>query len=108
MNRFLPPEPEMSDGELSLPSRWYRLAWTMTANVVRWVKAILSILLLAAGTLTESYGLVDLQGFARSIFGDSVKLPTIIAGLTIGYLALTLILKLPKGFSANAKLNDGE
>lgn len=100
-------EPEASDAE-SLPSRWLRLAWTLTGRVMLWLKAVGSVLLLAGGTLTDQYQLVDIQGFLKNIFGDSVKLPAIIGGVTVAYLLLTLLLKLPKGFSNNAKQNDGE
>lgn len=102
-------EPEASDGEAPLPSRVLRLAWTLTNRVMLWLRAVGSILLLVGGTVTNQYQLVDLQGFARTIFGEnSVKLPAIIGGITITYLVLTLLLKLPKGFSNNAKQNDGE
>lgn len=91
-----------------LPSRYYRLAWKLTSRVVRWIKAIGALLLMAGGTLTTTYGLAEVQDFVRTIFGSKVYLPTLVVGVTVAYLALTILLKLPKGFSASNKLDDGE
>jgi hypothetical protein len=100
-------EPEMSDGS-PLPARMYRLAWTLHKRVVMWIKAVSSLMLVIAGTVTQTYGLADLQGYAKTLFGDSVKLPAIVGGITVAYLLSTILLKLPKGFSGNIKQDDGD
>lgn len=101
-------EDSESEGEMSLPSRWLRVAWRLTRRTVYFLKALGAAAVLFGGALTDQYQLADVQGFIKSAFGSSVKLPAILAGVTVAYLALTVLLKLPKGFSMNVKMNDGE
>ena len=97
-----------SAGAIPKPRLALRLAWRFTRRVMLYLKAAGSLILLAGGTFTSQYQLVDVQGVIRTLFGSSARLGTIIAAVTISYLALTVALKLPKGFSANVKMNDGE
>jgi small-conductance mechanosensitive channel len=100
---------EMDSSGADAPSRYLRLAWTLTTRVVTYIKAVGSVVLIAGSTLTSTYGLADVKGFVRDIVGESnVVLPSVIAGVTVFYLLMTLALKLPKGFSNNIKQNDGE
>lgn len=98
-----------SSGEATTPaSRALRLAWRFHKRVMLYIKAFASIGLTLAGTIAANYNVADLQGYARTIFADNVKLPVILGGITVFYLVATLVLKLPKGFSANIKLDEGE
>lgn len=98
-----------SSGEVVTPaSRALRMAWRFHKRFVLWVKALSSILLAVGSTIAANYNVADMQGYARAIFADNIKLPVIIGGITVFYLVMTLVCKLPKGFSANIKMDEGE
>ena len=89
-------EADSSGGEVTPRERALRWAWRFHKRFIMWAKALASLFMLAGGTITANYSIVDVQGFARTVFADNVKLPAIIGGLTVAYLLATLLLKLPK------------
>lgn len=99
---------ESSDSSgFKIPLR-LQFVWRVGKRVLNIVKGVAGVVLIALGTLADQYNLVDVQDFVKTVFHSSAQLSLMVAGVTIGYVILQAILKMPKGMTARSNQNDGE
>lgn len=91
----------------SIPLR-LQFAWRVGRRVWLAIKAIGGLALFVLSSLAEQYNVVDLQELVRSLFANSTRLSLIVVCVTVGWVTLQALLKMPKGRTGKANQDDGE